>query len=364
MIDLRNCSWEELAKRVSNRAFYCFGSGNLAEWLSLEITGFHFADKIVAFVDNNKCKVGTCVVLDGIQIPVISFDDFVHRRSKDTVMLITSMYYGEMIEQMDEHCLLNDLECYIEVFLEENTLLLKKEDMAGKEEHIPRMIHYCWFGKKALPDEYKRYIETWQNFCPDYKIIRWDESNYDYEKIAYTRQAYETGKYAFVSDYARLDVVYEYGGIYLDIDVEVIRNLDILLTNKMFCGFEQGNCINTGVGFGACKGFEHLKQMRNIYHEISFTDEDGNLNLTACTKYQTDYMKSIGLQRNGRMQMVDGIRVYPRTVFAPLDFYGIHNQYSEFTHTIHHYAATWFKEDRKRGDLLQQNDVIRGRMKG
>lgn len=364
MIDLHNCSWEEFSKRIINRPLYCFGSGSLTEWLSFEISGVHIADKIIAFVDNNKHKVGTCVTLDGIQIPIISFDDFVHLRSKETIMLITSMYYAEMIQQMDANCLLNDLECYIEVFLEENILLPSEEDMSGEEEYIPRIIHYCWFGKKDLPDEYKCYIESWQKFCPDYKIMRWDESNYDYKKVAYIRQAYEAGKYAFVSDYARMDVVYEYGGVYLDTDVEVIKNLDSLLKNKMFCGFEQGNCINTGLGFGACKGFEHLRQMRDIYKNVSFVDENGNLNLTACTKYQTDYMKSIGLQRNGRLQMVDDIRVYPRTVLAPLEFYGIHNYYSQFTYSVHHYAATWLRENSKRGNILQQNDVLRGRMKG
>ena len=360
MIDLCNCSWDEFAKRVEGKVLFCFGSGNLAEWISSEISGVHIAERIVAFVDNDTRKAGTYVELDGLQIPVITFEDFVRQRSKRTVMLVSSMYYCEMIDQMDGEPLLDHLECYIEPFLEEKTQLLKTEELAGEEEYIPRVIHYCWFGKRDLPDEYKRYMESWQKFCPDYQIMRWDESNYDYEKTLYTKQAYEAGRYAFVSDYARLDVVYTYGGIYLDTDVEVIKNIDILLKNKMFCGFEQGNLVNTGVGFGACKGFEHLKRMRDFYHELSFCDKSGNLNLTACTKYQTNYLENLGLQRNGRLQVLEGIRVYPRTVLAPLDFYGIQNHYSEFTHTVHHYAATWFQ--RSREDLIQKNDLLRKRM--
>lgn len=360
MIDLCNCSWGEFAKRVERRPLFCFGSGNLAEWLSSEISGFHIADKIIAFVDNDSCKAGTYVELDEFRIPIITFDDFVRQRTKDTIMLVSSMYYGEMVDQMDQVSLLDNLECYIEPFLEECTQLMKSEELAEGEERIPRIIHYCWFGKGELPDEYKRYMETWEKYCPDFQIMRWDESNYDYGKILYTRQAYEAKKYAFVSDYARLDVVYTYGGIYLDTDVEVIKNIDILLKNEMFCGFEQGNLINTGLGFGAVKGFEHLKKMRDFYEKIAFCEDNGKWNLTACTKYQTDYLKEFGLQRNGRLQVVDGIKVYPRTVLAPLDFYGVQNHYSEFTHMVHHYAATWFQGNRER--LLQKNAVLRKRM--
>lgn len=361
MLDLCNCSWDEFAQRVEGRPLFCFGSGNLAEWISFEISGVHIAEKIIAFVDNNMHKVGKYVDLEGLQIPIISFDDFVQQRSKGTIMLVCSMYYSEMIDQMDKEPLLDNLECYIEPFLTEKTQLLQMEELAGEEESIPRVIHYCWFGKKDLPDEYKYYMESWKKFCPDYQIIRWDESNYDYRKNTYTRQAYEAGKYAFVSDYARLDVVYNFGGIYLDTDVEIVKNIDILLKNRMFCGFEQGNLVNTGLGFGACKGFEHLKRMRDYYDNISFIDDNGKFNLTACTRYQTDYLKDLGLKRNGMFQMIDGIRVYPRTVLAPLDFYGTQNHYSEFTHTVHHYAATWFQGSRER--LLQKNNLLRKRMR-
>lgn len=360
MIDLCNCSWDEFAKRVESKTLFCFGSGNLAEWISSEISGVHITDRIIAFVDNDMRKTGSYVQLEGLQIPIISFENFVRQRTKNTVILVSSMYYSEMIDQMDDEPLLDGLECYIVPFLEEKTQLLKAEELAGEEECIPRIIHYCWFGKSDLPDDYKHYMESWQKFCPDYRIVRWDENNYDYEKTLYTKQAYEAGKYSFVSDYARLDVVYTYGGIYLDTDVEIIKNLDMLLKNRMFCGFEQGNLVNTGLGFGACKGFEHLKRMRDFYNELSFRNDDNSLNLTTCTKYQTEYLEKLGIQRNGKLQVVEGIRVYPRTVLAPLDFYGIQNHYSEFTYTIHHYAATWFQESREK--LLQKNDLLRKRM--
>ena len=101
---------------------------------------------------------------------------------------------------------------------------------------IPKKIHYCWFGGNPLPEDVKRYIESWKKYCPDYDLIRWDESNYDVHKNAYVELAYQNKKWAFLTDYARLDIIYEHGGIYLDADVELIHSLDDLLQNSCYMG--------------------------------------------------------------------------------------------------------------------------------
>lgn len=363
MVDLRNCKWDEFLTQLDDRPLYCFGSGELAKWLSVEVSGQDICSNIVAFVDNDIRKAGTFAELDGRNIPIISYADFVKKRSKSSVMLITSMYYSDMLEQMDCDEALSGMECYIEVFLEEEELAMTKEGLAGEcEKEIPKTIHYCWFGKQKIPERYKRYIDSWKEHCPDYEIIRWDESNYDYKKLLYTKQAYEVEKYAFVSDYARLDIVYEYGGIYLDVDVEVVRNFDRLLRNPMFCGFEKGNLVNTGLGFGAQKGFRELENMRACYQDLRFVEHDGTLNQTACTKYQTDYLVARGLKRNGKLQVINEIRVLPRTVLAPYDFYGVSDLTSDATCSVHHYAATWFHKTRSKELLLRRNCEIRERM--
>lgn len=104
---------------------------------------------------------------------------------------------------------------------------------------IPKIIHYCWFGGNILPDKVQKCIESWKRYCPDYKIICWNESNYDVNKIRYTKEAYKEKKWAFVSDYARLDIIYENGGIYLDTDVELICGMDILLQNDVFLAIDK-----------------------------------------------------------------------------------------------------------------------------
>ena len=124
---------------------------------------------------------------------------------------------------------------------------------------IPKKIHYCWFGNNSMPDEYIKYIDGWKKLCPDYSIIRWDESNYDVNKHPFISKAYKDRKWAFVSDYARLDIIYNNGGIYLDTDVQLIKNIDELRRFRAYVGFEAESFINTGLGFGAEKGNIFIK---------------------------------------------------------------------------------------------------------
>ena len=116
---------------------------------------------------------------------------------------------------------------------------------------IPRKIHYFWFGGNEKPAKVKKCINSWKKYCPDYELVEWNESNFDVHCMPFVEQAYNAKKYAFVSDVARLIVVYEQGGIYMDTDVEVIKPLDDLLENKAYMSFENNENVNTGQGFGA-----------------------------------------------------------------------------------------------------------------
>ena len=133
---------------------------------------------------------------------------------------------------------------------------------------IPKKIHYCWFGGNPLSEETKKYIETWKKYCPDYEIIEWNEKNFDVTKIPYVREAYESKKWAFITDYVRLYVMYTYGGIYMDTDVEVLKPLDSLLDLKGFSGFENETSIPTGI-MAAKKGLPVIKNLMDEYNEIS-----------------------------------------------------------------------------------------------
>ena len=140
---------------------------------------------------------------------------------------------------------------------------------------IPKKIHYCWFSGNKMPKEFEAYIASWKKNCPDYEIIRWDETNYDVSRNTYMKDAYKEKRWGFVPDYARFDIIYQEGGIYLDTDVELLKSLDPLLDNPCFLGFEDKNHINPGLGFGAERGNPVIKALCDMYKQIDFYNKDG-----------------------------------------------------------------------------------------
>lgn len=212
---------------------------------------------------------------------------------------------------------------------------------------IPKKIHYCWFGGSELPDSVKKCIESWRKYCPDYEIIQWNESNYDYKKNKYMKEAYEQKKWGFVPDYARLDIVYTYGGIYLDTDVELINSLDELLELECFVGLEN-NYVALGLGFGARKGTIELYEMMQEYEKIFFINEDGTLNLKPSPRYTTEYLEKKGLINNRKISKVGNITVFPTEYFCPKNLLTGECNITQNTYSIHHYDASWWSEKEKK----------------
>lgn len=208
---------------------------------------------------------------------------------------------------------------------------------------IPKKIHYCWFGGGEMSERDKKCIDSWKRFCPDYEIIRWDESNYDVTKNLYMHQAYINKKWGFVPDYARLDIVYNHGGIYLDTDVEIIRNFDPLLDCDMYCGFENEYAINFGQGFGAVMENEIIKKLRDDYDSLVFAEQDGSLNLTPSPQINTKVLQSCGVLVNNTMQKLGGLIVYPVEYFCPMKYSTGQINITEKTYSIHHFHASWLQ---------------------
>ncbi len=211
---------------------------------------------------------------------------------------------------------------------------------------IPRIIHYCWFGEKELPEKVQRCISSWKKYCPDYKICRWDESNYNYEKNKFMYEAYENKKWAYVSDYARFDILYQNGGIFLDTDVELIKNLDDLLEEKCFMGFEN-HYVAPGLIIGAQTGVLELKEIMELYESIAFISENGTLNLKTSPKYITQYLEKRGLDKSGKQQTVGNITIYPQDYFCPKNMLTGKCHVTQNTYSIHHYDGSWMGEKEK-----------------
>ena len=155
---------------------------------------------------------------------------------------------------------------------------------------IPKIIHYCWFGGGAISPENRKCMESWEKYCPDYKIIEWNEQNFDISKNRYVQQAYEAKKYAFVSDYARLAVVYEYGGIYLDSDVEVLKSFDPLLDLPYFVGAENAGTIEAAI-IGAEKGCDWIKACLDYYKGRNFIQESVSLRFLCRAFYLVSFIQ-------------------------------------------------------------------------
>ncbi len=215
---------------------------------------------------------------------------------------------------------------------------------------IPKKIHYCWFGNGTKPPLAERCLDSWHKYCPDYEIIEWNEGNYDTSSAPlYVRQAYENKKWAFVTDFVRLHVVYEEGGIYLDTDVELIKSLDSFLNYSAFFGFEDNYLVATGLGFGAEKGASVLKLLMSDYMEIPFVKADGSLDLLSCPQRNTEALVKLGLRKDNTMQVLpDNVAVFPTSFFCPLSYRTGIKTITPDTVSIHWYSASWLPEERRK----------------
>mgnify|MGYP003320684427 CR=1 FL=1 len=205
---------------------------------------------------------------------------------------------------------------------------------------IPKIIHYIWFGGKPLPKLAKKCIKSWKKYCPDYKIMRWDENNFDINMFQYTKEAYESKKWAFISDVVRLYVLVNYGGIYMDTDVEVIKPLDEFLRHKAFSGFEDSVHIPTGIM--ACeKGNPIFKELLGDYKGRAYILANGKTDTTTNVVTITNLCLKLGLEQNDNFQIINGFALYPHDWFCPKNCMTNQIELTENSHTIHHFAGSW-----------------------
>lgn len=220
---------------------------------------------------------------------------------------------------------------------------------------IPKVIHYCWFGGKPLPKLAKKCIASWKKYCPGYEIKEWNESNYNFNSCEYANEAYKAKKYAFVSDFARFDILYRYGGIYFDVDVELIKPIDSIVENGAFMAVEDFSAdqkdekitINPGLGIAAEPGMNIYKELLDFYNTIRFVNHDGSLNLETVVAYTTRIFFNHGLKNISETQKIEGITIYPKEFFNPCDMWTKKIIITEKTVSIHHYAGSWLSKKEK-----------------
>lgn len=266
---------------------------------------------------------------------------------------------------------------------------------------IPKIIHYCWFGRNPLPELAQRCIASWRKYLPDYEVWQWSEETlnandnprsattgdacrakrgknvndeclfdkrveFDVNMIPYTAEAYRKGKYAFVSDYARFWILYKYGGLYFDTDVEVICPMDDIIVKGAFMGFETdpdgensplkyppryAYSVAVGLGCGFEPENEFVRKMMDIYGSIEFVEADKSMKISLKYKnivaYTMDVLMANGLQDRHGIQELMGITIYPSEYFAPINVVSGRLHITSNTRSIHRYTGTWVTPGKK-----------------
>lgn len=356
MIQVRNCTVEAFLQMTESKKLVCFCAGQkLYEFCKR----FHAEDKILYVIDN--FKNGQILHIGSTDIPVLSMSQL-DRRCQEAVCVITSMRAAdEIIQQLDSISVCNGVEVYAYELLTETG-----KDVIWRRNSpqlIPKKIHYCWFGGEKLPGHFQKNIDSWRRYCPDYEIIEWNESNYDVSKNKYMKQAYEHKKWGFVPDYARLDIVNTYGGVYFDTDVQVVKSFDILLQYEFFCGFESVGSVNFGQGFGAVKNHPVIQEMLHQYENLIFVKEDGTIDTTPSPVYQTAVLERWGLIKNGTVQQTEHFLVLSPDFFSPVNEFG-YGVPTENTFSIHQYVAAWYDEAQReqKVKIIQNYEMMRKRI--
>ena len=212
---------------------------------------------------------------------------------------------------------------------------------------IPKKIHYCWFGENEKPAIVKKCIESWIKYMPDYEIIEWNEENYNCHKTKYIDEAYKCKKWAFVSDYARFDIIEQHGGIYFDTDVELLKPIPSnILENVAFTGMEPLGNVNPGLVFAAIPHFKFTKEILKVYSKEKFI-ENGKPICKTVNAYTTEILKPKGFICENKFQIIDNLAIYPSEIFCGFDL-DIHEiSITENTVSVHHYAGTWINNNIK-----------------
>lgn len=212
---------------------------------------------------------------------------------------------------------------------------------------IPKIIHYCWFGKREKPELAKKCIDSWKKYLPEYEYMEWNEDNFNFDLFPYAKQALEAKKYAYITDVVRLYALKEFGGIYMDTDVEVLKPLDAFLHHAAFSGFESNSSLPTGL-MASEKGSVWALDLLSYYEGRSFLDDNGKPILTPNTNVITEMMLKEGFLLNNTFQEKQGyVAFYPDDVFCAKSSETGKITITPNTHCIHHFSGSWLPKSVK-----------------
>lgn len=343
-------SFQEFAEYVkdNNKKIVFWGAGAIGRVLIPYICNLHELDeRVIGYIDNNTAKQGQEVELISRKVKIYSGALLESLNKEAYVLMITNGDFYSVLEQLKGMPSVEGvMVCIAPVvqLAEKNETNIAGIYKSSEKPMIPPIIHYCWFSGNPIPSELQKCIESWHEKCPEYEIVRWDETNYDYKKYPYTRQAYDAGKWGFIPDLARLEILYEYGGFYLDTDVKLLKNLDTLRYQEGFCGREDWGHVNFGGGSGCVKHLDIVGELLDFRKNIPFLLADGQYNLEASGYYETKPLMDKGLSITNRTEIIEGLTVYASEYFCPYNYISGRENITGETMSIHYFSGGWLEE--------------------
>ena len=340
----------EYFETLKTKDIICWGSGK------------HFRNITYPFL----CKSGLIdnlkgfVDFPGLTDPVLSQrsydrinkDRLAKMNSKNTVILIAVTGYEEILSQIHLDMRLSFIEAipsiYLEALYEDMQLLSAEKPPVDFRKHdtqvIPKLIHGIWFSSDPMPKLYQSCLESWRKFSPDYEIKIWDLETYKPDHCLFFEQAVAHKNWSFASDYARADILYRYGGVYMDLDVMMLRPIDDLLYNDAYMGFESLDRIECGSGMGAKPNHPILKEICESYEKRPYLRTDGIWDNSTCPVRYTKVIEKHGLKKNGGFQFVEDITVYPFEMLTGKSFDTGIVYNTELSYTLHNHNGSWIPD--------------------
>ena len=363
---LKNGTFVSMAKDIIDKSnkIVIFGTGVVGSTVTPEIIKqCNINDRVECCIDNDKTKWNTSIKMFDRDIKIYSPEILKNLQAKITI-LITISRYKSAYEQLLVMKETKEFDCYIiPAMCIENFHNMGNKGVikTSNKQLISKKIHYMWFGNNPIPSNLQKCIDSWYKSCPDYEIIRWDERNYNVHKNIFVSQAYDNQKFGFVPDYARIELLYEYGGIYLDTDVELQRSLDELLYQEAFCGVEKWQVINFGGCSGAVKGHKSLEPFLASWKKRELVRYDGTLDNSSSGLIDTTIALQYGYKVNGENQTINGMNIYTYDYFHPYDYMSGKLEKTNDTFSIHQFHGGWIG-DRAREEnnkaMEQYNELM------
>ena len=318
---LRKVKWEKINDELVGKRIVVFGAGTNYKYCIEPAFIEDVKNSIVYAIDNNPSL--NQININGALLNVYRVEKL-KDESNCSVLLCGIDHMLEMYEQLETMELPDSIECY--------ALPLSLSEYCGDEDielkgiafdekclqRIPKCIHTFWFSGDEIPENYAKCIDSWKKYCPDYEIKIWNSKTYDINGSEFVENAIQARKWAFASDYARLDVLNKHGGIYMDMDVELCGTMDLLLGNRAFFTFESGNEIEPAI-MGTEKSYPVLQYMLNVYKDMKFQDSDEAFKEYCMPHIIRKPLENFGVKMDGTMQIIDGAVFLPRKYFSPMD---------------------------------------------